>query len=317
MNKFCFNMCEGCNTFECEYVELERFMDEYNAAVGKNFELEDCPDKAGLGYTCDLLFSDKNTQEKLYIEVKEVQFGVGKGKKANIILGEINGQNDCAGLVCTVIDSLLDEDIQSELSEFVVTIPRIRISENEKEDFCNKLAGKLKSVNFDASPFSFIFNGKHGDIEINFTPKTEEEEEKFGDGTLFAYVYDQENTLEDIFNKVTNVSLLLELINKNIEATSQKKFPVTADKKILLNILKLPNGYDVFFYQHIEYIASEINNAKLQNNTAATEIYLLFYCEDYMIADNNIIKKYGKTLFVIPVISGVFDKPTMFVEELA
>lgn len=314
MEKHGYSICDNCSTHECEYVELMKFVIEYNEATGKNFEWNDCPDKSGLDYTCDLVFIDTNTKEKLYIETKEIQFGVGKGREANILLGQNNGQMDCVDLISSAICYLCNEDIQDELSEFAISIPRVKIYESEKGTFCTKLAESLMNLDLSVDSFTFCFDGRDGKTEIVFHRKDEKLEE-LSDQTLVELNCEKDNTIEKILNKVRDTNLLLDLINKNIAATSQKKFPDDVGKKILINILKLPVGYDIFFNRNIEYIFGKIVSAKLQDNPVISESYLLYYCEDYTTYDNNTIKSYGNSLFVLPIIKGVFDEPTVFVDK--
>ena len=308
----CSKTGRKCNRRECEYTELEWFINELNEETGKCFELETCPDKAQLGYNCDLLYSDADTGEKLYIETKEVRFAVGENGKDNEILGKQRYQDECTSLICHVIDHLCSADIQDELNHFVVTVSDTKISYDERTDFCNSLATTLKDADLDVVPFTFCFEGKHGKIEIIFERKTEQMRGfKDGGKTIFAHTFTEENTIDEIFGKVTDIDLLLKLINKNLEETTREKFPETEGRKILLNILKLPNGYDIFFHQFINYMANKISKAIPQNSTAATESYLLYFCEDYKF-DND---SNGNGLLMIPVIKGIFDKPLAFVEK--
>ncbi len=84
--------CKTCKTRECEYAELEKFLQYISEAYGKNFEICECPDKNNSDYTCDLVVMDHASQEKIYIEIKEVKFGFEGKHSFHEAIAQNNGK---------------------------------------------------------------------------------------------------------------------------------------------------------------------------------------------------------------------------------
>lgn len=309
--------CEKCSSRECDYVEVAEFIDYLNDIKGSTYQLIECPDKTESDFTCDMILSDNETHDKIYIEIKEVKLGFGKGKKAKKnSLGEARGQNTYSNLVATVIDNL-DEDKQNDLDSFIVTIPRSQIYNNEVTEFFLQILRFLNEQSFDDSleHCDFTYERKTSNVTISFDRKSGDAINQFGDKILFAYQTDKDNTIDSIFDKTTDVDELMNMLKENSNNTSEKKFPETNDGKILLNILRMPFGYDMFFNLNLNYIIGRVINNSVDLKTAATESYLLYYCEDYyevkQNAGNHIPESFGRVFIIIPLKKGHINEPTM------
>lgn len=307
--------CEKCISRECEYKEVVEFIDYLNDLKGAAYQLIECPDKIEADFTCDMILSDNDTKDKMYIEIKEVKLGFGKGKKAkNISLGEANGQNIYATLVSMAIDSLEDAR-KRNLDNYIVTFPKSQIYNDEVKEFYPQILDFLNEHSFDDSVKhdNFVYRRETSNVNIEFDRKSEDVLNQFGDKILFAYQTDKDNTIDAIFGKTTDIDELFNMLKKNANNTSEKKFPETNNCKMLLNILRMPAGYDIFFNLHLHYIIGEIIYNTSDLKTAATENYLLYYCEDYYEIDyNNIDKRHkslGRVLIVVPLKKGIISEP--------
>ena len=296
--------CDGCKTQECKYIEVLEFFHYISENLKKNFEICECPDKEKLDYTCDMVLTDTMAKENIYVEIKEVKYGFGNEKNKSI--AEDKGQSIYARLIYEVI-SQSDIEKETELNDFVITIPRVQIGTKEFSSFFEKLKNFIKVISFEEDEYTFVYERGSGDIEIKFSRKTDEIRQKFGDELLFEYDTEENNTLASIFKKLTNVNALKEQIIYNLKNTSEKKFPKHADRKILLNILKLPIGAALFFNMNIKYIISSLLSESFESISDANESYLLYFCEEYddvtKTSDRTLIEKKGKVLFIIPLIS--------------
>ncbi len=61
--------CEGCKTQECRSTEIYEFLQYISDEFGKDFQICECPDKAGAKYTCDMVLIDKATEEKYMLKL--------------------------------------------------------------------------------------------------------------------------------------------------------------------------------------------------------------------------------------------------------
>lgn len=296
--------CNKCSKRECEYIEVKMFLQYISEYLEKDFEICECPDKAKLDYTCDMVLIDAATGEKIYVEIKEVKYGFGNEKDKSI--AEENGQLSYAGLISEVI-AQSDINKEIELNEFMITIPRTQIGRKNVESFCAEFKEFINVTTFKEDEYTFVYKRNGNDIKIVFSRKTDETIQNFGDELLFAYDTEENSTIESIFKKVTDEDILKEKIIYNLKSTSQKKFPNEADRKILLNILRLPLGYDIFFNMNIKYMIGNLMSESFEFISDANESYLLYFCEEYddvtKTNDRPLIEKKGKVLFIIPLIS--------------
>lgn len=296
--------CKGCKTQECKYIEVCEFFQYISEYLKKDFEICECPDKAKLDYTCDMVLTDTMAKEKIYVEIKEVKYGFGNEKDKSI--AEDKGQLIYAKLIYEVIcQSGIEKEI--ELNDFEIAIPRAQIGTKEFSPFCEKLKSFIEVTTFEEDEYTFVYKRDSSNIEIMFIRKTDEIRQQFGDELLFEYDTEENNTLDSILKKMTNVDALKEQIIYNLKNTSQKKFPKEADKKILLNILKLPIGADIFFNMNVKYMINNLMSESYKAPSDANESYLLYFCDEYYdvtkTSKRSFIEKMGKVLFIIPLIS--------------
>lgn len=296
--------CKECKTTECNYIEVCKFFAYIDDELKQKFELYECPDKMNLDYTCDMVWINPVTKERIYVEIKEVKYGFGNNEDKNI--AEDNGQEKYATLISKVV-SQADIEKEVELNDFIITIPRVQIGKKDFIPFCEKLQDFINANSFEEDEYTFIYKRGDNDIKILFSRKTNEITQTFGEDLLFAYNTGDNNRIDYIFENMKNVDVLKKMIIHNLENTSEKKFPKGADRKILLNILRLPIGKDVFFNGIIHYIIDNLMNESYISTSAANESYLLYYCDDFYetIMENGTpsIKQKGKVLFIIPLIS--------------
>lgn len=308
---------------ECEYEEIHMFFEWINYDLKTQFELSDCPDKnpeTKLKYTCDLVFEEKNTSEKIYVEVKTVPYGFDnkedgqKGKSHNITIAQDSDQRICAELVSGVIDCC-DESKMNNLWKFMVTIPQLQIGEKECAEFCGKLKEFLDETSFEEEEYCFIYNrtrqGKGTEIRIPFTRKNDKLRKMFKKNVGFQYNISGDGHLTAIKNRLTDVDKLIELLKQNAQHTSdKKKFPDTEGRKILLNVLRLPQGLNFFFDLNLKTVFGWLMEDLDRYNSTAYESYLLYHSPEY--CDMNVKedgsyenKPIGDTLFIVPLIKGI------------
>ncbi len=296
--------CKDCKTQECKYIEVNEFFQYISEYLKEDFEICECPDKAKLDYTCDMVLTDTVTKESIYVEIKEVKYGFGNGKDKSI--AEEKGQMSYAELIYEAI-AQSDFDKEIELNDFIITVPRAQIGRQDVEPFFAELKKFINVTTFKEDEYTFVYKRNKHDIKIIFSRKTDEIIQEFGDELLFAYTTEENNTIESIFRKLTDENILKDQIIYNLKNTFQKKFPKEADRKILLNILKLPIGSDIFFNMNIKYVIGNLMSESYESISDANESYLLYFCDEYdditKTNDRALIEKKGKVLFIIPLIS--------------
>lgn len=301
------NNCEKCKR-ECEYIEVQKFIEYINQEFNYNYSLTDCPDQAKKGYTCDLLFSDSEKEEKMYVEVKRVELGFGKVGKSNKLLGCKNGQTKCFEIIVQLIEQVDNMELLTFLEDCVINIPFVQLRNAEEKKFEKQFAQFLSKLEVDevGSQFCFVYEEENKKIEIFFQQKDEEMMEKFGDGILYSYATENGNSLYEIYEKIGDTKNLFNLICKNFNETSSKKFPQDSRVRVLLNILKIPTGYEVFFNSILNPIMTELNKLLKEHNfeTYASEGYLLYYCDDFYTVNEkrSIDTWYENALLIMPVL---------------
>ena len=282
-----------------------------NVSISKyrnyNYRLTDCPDQAKKGYTCDLLFSDSKKEEKMYVEVKRVELGFGKVGKSNELLGCKNGQTKCFEIIVSLIEQVVNMKLLNFLEDYVINIPFVQLRNAEEKDFKKRFDQFLSELEVDevGRKFCFVYGEENKKIEISFQQKDEEMIEKFGDGILYSFVTENENSLDKIYEKIGDTKNLFNLICKNFKETSSKKFPQDSSERVLLNVLKIPTGYEVFFNCILNRIMTELNELLKEHDfdTYASEGYLLYYCDDFYTVNEkrSIDKLYENALIIMPV----------------
>ena len=197
------NNCEKCKR-ECEYIEVQKFIEYINQEFNYNYSLTDCPDQAKKGYTCDLLFSDSEKEEKMYVEVKRVELGFGKVGKSNKLLGCKNGQTKCFEIIVQLIEQVGNMKLITFLEGCVINIPFVQLGNAEEKEFEEQFDQFLSKLEVDevGSQFCFVYEKENKKVEISFQQKDKEMIEKFGDGILYSYATENENSLDEIYEKI-------------------------------------------------------------------------------------------------------------------
>lgn len=326
------NFCEKCrqqneerhNKCECDYEEIQMFLDYISDDLGKQFELYDCPDKntdkdSGAKYTCDFVLVEKNTSEKMYVEVKTVLYGFDNpadGREDNESIKQYKDQMLCMQLVSDVV-ARCDEIKMDSLWDFMVSIPQLKIGTKECEKFCRQLESFLDETSFKEDEYCFIYKwenrGKEEEIKLLFTRKNDALREKFNESIGFQCDISGDGQIDAIFKRMTDVKKLRELLKKNADKTSKKnsdknKFPETEERKVLLNILELPKGLELFFDINIKAVIGQLMEDSEDYKSTADENYLLYHSPEYYEIDSSRgVKKIGNVLFVIPLIKGLVN----------
>ena len=301
-----FYYCMKCNTKECEYKEVEEFINYINKESNSEYHCATCPDKdPKKEYSCDLCFEYK--EKSIYVEVKRAFLGVGNVDKNNSYLGERGGQEKCVEVIQKIVnDNSIANSIQSDVIDIIkdccINIPLVKLSNNNKDEFEKQLLEFLKKLDVNNKEHIFEFKNKRGKFNISFRRIEPDIYEKFGPyykGPLFEYGLEDENTLNNIYSRLTDVSGLCDRICKNFNETSEKKFPKDADQKILLNILELLPEYHIFLNKELEEffekVYFELTHRKIETN--ATEGYLLYYTNDFWDGE-----AFKRKLVILPIL---------------
>lgn len=316
-----YEYCNNCKS-ECEYIEVKKFIEYINDKFNTCYHLTECPDQTKKSYTCDLAFKDDEKESTLYVEVKRVKFGFGSVDKSNTFLGSQNGQLNCAQVISQTINDLDDSEKIEFLDDFMVDVPLAQLNEKEIPEFRKQLISFLEELEIDeeCNELWYIYKRNSKEIKISFKRKDEGIREKFGDETMYSYETGNENSLYSIGKKMTDIESLKKLICKNFYETSIKKYPKGEKQKILLNILELPLGYDLFFNLNISYVIDELLKLQVEEEveTAATEGYLLYFCNEFFTLneENELGKQLENALIIIPLIAGMVSDVVFYYEDI-
>lgn len=297
------NSCKGCKTQECQYIELEWFLKYLGELEETSYSIVECPDKSKKqkDYTCDLVIEDKQLK-KTYIEIKEVRFGYNK-KKFGDEIAENRAQVSYASLIDDIIDGCAT-DIRKSIDKYVIQIPREQ-KDTDDEKFRHEFKEFLNVTDFDGeNSREFSFVRRYGNkIKIHFEPKPSNMK-KVSNRHITGYQYQETGiTLETIQQYMTDPERLSQLIIENCESTSSKKFPNTDCRKILLNILKVPLGYNIFFDQYFVLMAENLKKHWGEFKSAADEVYLVYYDDGFTSGDYKEcgIEPGDELLFILPL----------------
>ncbi len=322
-----FEYCNNCikkhknSICECQYDEVNRFIEILNFKYNKKYQLVSCPDEDNNSInTVDLQFCDELSRENLYIEIKEIKIGYDNN---NINIAEEKGQFSIGNAIA-VASYDIDESKNSILNKCMIDIPKIQMNKNdyfkfigEFKDFFNK---KIEFVNNGALNFSFRKCSRDED-EINLKISLKDEGVNRINGDTLMYLYDTKgNTSEEIFNSVTDINDLGLKIERNIHKTksSKNKFPINNGKRILLNVLRFPPMNEMFFnvalvrgyFEKIKNVKNIINN----KCNSIDENYLLYYFDDFVYLDESVIKHDLPKMLLCNNIFGELLKGCFFVE---
>ena len=313
--KTCLNKWEKYNKRpECKEPEFNFFLQHLNKSNKTAYHIVDCPDKSGQDYNCDLVIENEQS-EKIYIEIKGVLFGYNKINDNEI--AENNGQNAYASLITTVIDEC-STNIKGDINKYVIKIPPEKKDSNNKK-FCQELKDFLYKTDFeDKVNKEFKHIRENGsELKIEFEPKTSDMN-KLSKGYIYMFPFKKKDhtgetkksiKLSEMQKYLSDNEELAKLICHNCMKTKSEKFPKTSCRKILLNLLKLPLGYEVVFEKNMNLIINSLEKDLNKFKCAADEIYLLYYSEKFT---SNLYRKCeiepGETILFI---WKLYDKKTL------
>lgn len=302
-----FEYCEKCEKekrgkiCECDYPEVKYFLDFVNKQENKEFELFECPDKKGNTYTTDLHYKDKISKEDLWIEVKEVIF--------NDLKGEQSGQFYMYSIINKALNDMTNFKNCEKLNDYLIYIPYKQFGKHDENNFYHKLIEWFKSVLNDNYDNKLFFERSNGEKIELFIEKKSEELNKVSDRVLFFYQAKEYNSINDIIKEFMDTEHIKNLIISNLKKNeeTQSKFPNDAEHKILLNILRLPYGLELFLNSAYEMGYGDILFKSFQSidkNLFSTisESYFLYYFDYYLDIKNN---KHKKLLNCYPLKEGI------------
>lgn len=294
------NYCSKCDKYECEEQELQYFLQYLNKRKKKTYHIVDCPDKSGEDYNCDLVIENEHS-EKIYIEMKRVLYGFYKDQKKEPNIPETKGQLKYSILINDIIKKA-PENTKKSLNKYIVTIPPSQIDKNDKTKFAQEFESFLNRTEFNGKDVKiFEFKREREEkhkLKIIFEPKSTCAMPKFPNSYIPAFQYknnvvhsDEEGiSLLEMHEHVNNIEDLIELLKQNCKNTSSDKFPKTNCRKILLNILRFPIGYDIVFERDMHSIIRKLEDNVEKFKCAADEIYLVYYAKEFAFDH---YKKYG------------------------
>ncbi|MEW9992386.1 hypothetical protein [Clostridium butyricum] len=314
-----FDYCEKCvnkhkrKICECQYPEVNRFIEALNFVYEKNFILNSCPDEDKNDVnTVDLKFVDDLSKENLYIEVKEIKMGYDTDES----IGEENGQvsiGDCIGIATYSIKEYKNKI----LDKYMIDIPRVQIDKKDCESFISNFTEFLDKNIEDNMEEELVFSFKRDrrnneEIKIKISLKNDESN-VISDELLYAYNSNQK-TIEEVFDDVTKTDEIIAKINYNFTKTEEmeNKFPTNKGKRILLHILRFPIGEEIFFNVAIlkGYLhqLKSIKNIEKNKYKSIDESYLLYYFNDYFYYPNNQKEDEKKRLLCMNILGTLIDE---------
>lgn len=286
------NYCSKCDKYECEEQELQYFLQYLNKRKKKTYHIVDCPDKSGEDYNCDLVIENEQS-EKIYIEMKRVLYGFYDDEEKEPNIPENKGQIRYSLLIDDIIKKE-PENVRERLNEYFIVIPPSQIDGNDETRFVQEFENFLNKTEFngkDIKIFDFERGRNEYKLKIIFEPKNASDIVKFPNSHIFIYQYNKNTnddnetktliTLSEIGEHINNIEKLIELLKHNCKKTSSDKFPGINCHKILLNILRLPIGYDIFFERDMHSIIKKLEENVEKFKCAADEIYLVYYTKGF------------------------------------
>lgn len=321
--------CEKCalkhkgKTQECNYKEVLKFVEIININHNTKYELIDCPDEDDDSiYTVDLEYEDKSSNKKLYIEVKEAIIGFSQEDH----IGEETGQRQIGSCISEAIDALSIEK-QNFLTDYVFIVPHEQLGNKDYELFIDKMYRFLDENIINGKiiedKFYFVRSYQNKKVEIEIFRK-DDSFRNICKETIFQY-NTKGQSFEEIFKMITDNDTLIEKIDDNFLKTekSKNKFPNDGQRKILLQILRLPFGMETFYnFALIKwpcYIAEYLRNKSYeyhQKYSSVDESYLVYYFDDfYKNVENVSSEKPANALLCVPIIGGLIKEPNVFLTD--
>nr|WP_320025749.1 hypothetical protein [uncultured Acetobacterium sp.] len=316
-----FEFCEKCRkkhkekASECKYPEVDQFISLINRQERKNYILEDCPDENNTNeYSVDLHYKDVVSQENLWIEVKEVILSMTDPETK----GKNNGQVLIEKSINSVLGELTTEEY-SMLDDYNLTIPFEQFGDKDTVQFERSVSLWLKEF-FDGKHEEKLCYKRKNNREINIYLKVKSQNETApGYGLVYVKEVQPKDNIGDNFSACTDLKLIEKLIEKNIKKTEEtkNKYPTNEKHRILLNILRLPSGMEIFWNAEFERgfendIRSLFENKKISKTDNITECYFAYFMKDYFKMRPNPNPNSSQVFICYPIIKGIINEPYKF-----
>lgn len=313
-----FKYCDKCiekhkgKTCECLYPEVKHFIKLINKQDDKQFELIECPDENNKNpYSVDLHYKDYVFQEDLWIEVKEVILSMTD----SFTKAKNGGQELIEMSVNNVLNNMTTSEC-SMIGDYYITIPYEKFGNKDIENFEKLVYQWLQDIIHDKFVNILRFQRTNGKVINLSIEKKSSDMIQFGNNLLIAKEVQPFNNIGENMNACSDIELIGDLICDNILKTEEtkNKFPNNERHRILLNILRLPYGMDIFwnisFAKGLEHVLiSCFENSNISGITNITESYFVFFMENYHTnTEKTVYSKPKQVLICYPIIKGIVDR---------
>ncbi len=259
--------CDKCKKRECEYSEVEFFIEELNRETRSRYEFQMCLDNGGYGNddykgTVDLCLRDDNKNQLIYAEVKRVFYGY---EELNIKIANENSSHTLFNVIQGVInwfDKVLEtnEFNRTFFQLYTINIPNVEIGYNSKkeiQDFVNQFSEYIIENYFcnvdklnNLSEFSFKRKTKNNEekvIIIKFTKNKMNNKKN-------KEVYEVDSTenengiaVDDVLKTIFNYNCWAKKIIECIGKCKKTKFDSDISRlKVLILVPKLSPAVELF-----------------------------------------------------------------------
>ncbi|MEL5898517.1 hypothetical protein AAGC94_10605 [Clostridium sporogenes] len=254
-----FEYCSKCETGECEYPEVEYFINSLNKKKDCNYKFIGCPDKKkekDVPCTADLQYYDNVSGDILTIEVKRVLYGFQEDdKNENKIIALMYGMFKIYNIINDVLCELPD-NIYNELSQnHKIEIPASQLYKHEYNKFREEFLEYISKVNIYNINVSgdFRFKRKENVIKIKIIKLSNDEKFKFENtrrGVLFQFPAKFSSTggmtIEEVQKQAYDFQKFFVKIIKGLEK-AENSFEGIKKNRIVLEVIVMKYGMEVFW----------------------------------------------------------------------
>ncbi len=254
-----FDYCSNCETGECEYPEVEYFINNLNKKRDCKYKFIGCPDKKkekGVHCTADLQYYDNVSGDILTIEVKRVLYGFEEDdKKEKEIIALMYGMFKIYNIVNDVLCELPD-NVYNELSQnYKIEIPASQLYKHEHNKFREEFFEYLLKVDIDNMNVlgDFSFKRKENVIKIKIIKLSNNEKFKFkntGSGVLFQFPAKFSSqggmTIKEAQKQAYDFEKFFTEIIKGLEK-AENSFEGIEKNRVVLEVIVMKYGMEVFW----------------------------------------------------------------------
>lgn len=254
-----FEYCSNCESGECEYPEVEYFIDSINKKRDCDYKFIGCPDKRkekGVSCTADLQYCDNVSGDILTIEVKRVLYGFKEDdKNENEIIALMYGMFRLYNIVNEILHELSDIIYSELLQNYMIEIPASQLYKHEQDEFRKEFFEYLSKFDIDNMNVvdDFSFKRKESVIKIKIIKLSNDVKSKIktiGSGVLFqlpAKLSSKEGmTLEYVQNQAYDFEKLYAKIIKGLEK-AENSFEGIKKNRIVLEVIVMKYGMEIFW----------------------------------------------------------------------